>query len=77
MRDISRNYLRTFSAMQTMSTWEMVLLGGLALLVLFWAGPGVKAMLEKSRQAEERDWAGLLVPLLLVVAFVILLMKMV
>jgi hypothetical protein len=63
--------------MQTMSTWEMVLLGGLALLVLFWAGPGVKAMLEKSRQAEERDWAGLLVPLLLVVAFVILLMKMV
>ena len=63
--------------MQTMSTWEMVLLGGMALLVLFWAGPGVKAMLEKSRQAKERDWAGLLVPLLLVVAFVILLMKMV
>jgi hypothetical protein len=63
--------------MQTMSTWEMVLMGGLALLVLFWAGPGVKAMLEKSRQAKERDWAGLLVPLLLVVAFVILLMKMV
>ena len=63
--------------MQTMSTWEMVLMGALALLVLFWAGPGVKAMLEKSRQAEERDWAGLLVPLLLVVAFVILLMKMV
>jgi hypothetical protein len=63
--------------MQTMSTWEMVLLGGLAILVLFWAGPGVKAMLEKSRQAKERDWAGLLVPLLLVVAFVILLMKMV
>jgi len=63
--------------MQTTSTWEMVLLGGLALLVLFWAGPGVKAMLEKSRQAKERDWAGLLVPLLLVVAFVILLMKMV
>ena len=63
--------------MQTMSTWEMVLMGALAILVLFWAGPGVKAMLEKSRQAEERDWAGLLVPLLLVVAFVILLVKMV
>jgi hypothetical protein len=63
--------------MQTMSTWEMVLMGALAILVLFWAGPGVKAMLEKSRQAKERDWAGLLVPLLLVVAFVILLMKMV
>jgi hypothetical protein len=63
--------------MQTMSTWEMVLMGALALLVLFWAGPGVKAMLEKSRQAKERDWAGLLVPLLLDVANVILLMKMV
>jgi hypothetical protein len=63
--------------MQTMSTWEMVLMGALAILVLFWAGPGVKAMLEKSRQAKERDWVGLLVPLLLVVAFVLLLMKMV
>jgi len=63
--------------MQTMSTWEMLLMGALAVLVLFWAGPGIKATLEKSRQAKERDWAGLLVPLLLVVAFVILLMKMV
>jgi hypothetical protein len=63
--------------MQTMSTWEMVLLGALALLVLFWAGPGVKAMLEQSRQAKQRDWAGLLVPLLLVIAFVILLTKLV
>ena len=52
-------------------------MGALALLVLLWAGPGVKAMLEKSRQAKERDWAGLLVPLLLVVAFVILLIKLV
>lgn len=63
--------------MQTMSTWEMVLLGALALLVLFWVGPGVKAMLEQSRQAQSRDWAGLLVPLLLVIAFVLLLIKMV
>jgi flagellar biogenesis protein FliO len=55
----------------------MVLLGALALLVLFWAGPGVKAMLEQSRQAQSRDWAGLLVPLLLVIAFVILLIKLV
>ena len=63
--------------MQKLSTWEMVLMAAIALLVLFWAGPGVKAMLEQSRQAKERDWAGLLVPLLLVVAFVLLLMKMV
>jgi len=63
--------------MQNLSTWEMVLMAAIALLVLFWAGPGVKAMLEQSRQAKERDWAGLLVPLLLVVAFVLLLMKLV
>jgi hypothetical protein len=63
--------------MQKLSTWEMVLLAALALLVLFWARPGVKAMLERSRQAKERDWAGLLVPLLLVIAFVLLLMKLV
>jgi hypothetical protein len=63
--------------MQKLSTWEMVLLAVLALLVLFWAGPGVKALLEQSRQAKERDWTGLLVPLLLVVAFVLLLMKLV
>jgi len=63
--------------MQNLSTWEMVLMAAIALLVLFWVGPGVKAMLEQSRQAKERDWAGLLVPLLLVVAFVLLLMKMV
>jgi hypothetical protein len=63
--------------MQTMSTWEMVALGAIALLVLFWSGPGIKAMLEQSRQAKQRDWAGLLVPLLLVVAFVLLLIKLV
>jgi hypothetical protein len=63
--------------MQTMSTWEMVALGAIALLVLFWSGPGIKAMLEQSRQAKERDWAGLLIPLLLVVAFVLLLIKLV
>jgi hypothetical protein len=63
--------------MNKLSTWEMVLMAAIALLVLFWAGPGVKAMLEQSRQAKERDWAGLLVPLLLVVAFVLLLMKLV
>jgi hypothetical protein len=63
--------------MQTLSTWEMVALGALALLVLFWSGPGIKAMLEQSRQAKERDWVRLLIPLLLVVAFVLLLIKLV
>jgi flagellar biogenesis protein FliO len=34
-------------------------------------------MLEQSRKAEKRDWAGLLLPLLLVIAFVIFLIMMV
>lgn len=63
--------------MQDMSTWEMVLLGVMVVLVLFWLGPGIPAMLEKSRQAEERDWGGLLIPLALVVIFVLFLISMV
>jgi hypothetical protein len=63
--------------MENMSTWEMILLGAIALGVLIWAGPGVKVMLEQSRKAESRDWAGLLLPLLLVVAFVVFLIMMV
>ena len=63
--------------MEQMATWEMLLLGVLLVLVLFWMGPGVKAMLEKSRQAEERDWAGLLLPIALVVLFVLLLISLV
>lgn len=63
--------------MEQMSTWEMLLLGVLVLLVLLWMGPGARTMLEKSRQAENRDWAGFLWPVAFVVLFVILLIKMV
>ena len=64
-------------AMQAMSTWEMLLLGVLVILVLFWVGPGIKATLEKSRQAEQRDWAGFLLPIALVILFVLFLMSIV
>jgi hypothetical protein len=63
--------------MQQLSTWEMLLLGALVLLVLFWFGPGIKATLEKSRQAESRDWAGFLLPIVLVILFVLFLIKLV
>jgi hypothetical protein len=62
--------------MEAMSTWEMVLLGALVVLVLFWIGPGIKPMLEQSRKAE-KDWAGLLIPIIAVILFVILLVSMV
>ena len=63
--------------MNQMATWEMVLLGALVVLVLFWIGPGVKATFERSRQAEHRDWTGFLLPIIVVILFVLLLIKMV
>jgi hypothetical protein len=63
--------------MEQMSTWEMVLVGALVVLVLFWVGPGIKPMLEQSRHAENRDWAGVLIPVIVVILFVLLLIKMV
>ena len=62
--------------MESMSTWEMLLVGVVVVLVLFWVGPGIKPMLEQSRHAE-KDWAGLLVPMIAVILFVILLVSMV
>lgn len=62
--------------MEQMSTFEMIMLGVIALGVLLWAGPGVKTMLQQSREAE-KDWAGVLFPIALVILFVIFLIMMV
>jgi hypothetical protein len=62
--------------MQPLSTWENLLLGALALLMIFWMKPGIKAAMEKSKTAKS-DWSGLLIPLVLVVLFVVFLIAMV
>ncbi|MDD5580335.1 MAG: hypothetical protein PHY16_13770 [Methylobacter sp.] len=62
--------------METFSTWESVLLGAMVLLIIFWMGPGIKASIEQSKNAKP-DWAGLLMPIGLVVLFVIFLIAMV
>lgn len=62
--------------MQTPETWEMILIGALVILLIFWFRPGIKAALERSRQAE-KDWKAVLIPLALVVLFVILLISLV
>lgn len=62
--------------MQTPETWEMILIGALVVLLIFWFRPGIKASLERSRQAE-KDWKAVLIPLALVVLFVILLISLV
>lgn len=58
--------------MQQMATWEMILLGAVAILVIFWFRPGIKAMLERSQHAE-KDWPSVLIPIAMVVLFVIFL----
>lgn len=58
-----------------MELWQQLLLGALALLVVFWFRPGIKAMLERSKEAP-KDWRGALIPLGLVVLFVILLIAL-
>ena len=55
-----------------METWEQILLGVFALIVLLWFFPGIKPMLEKSKAAP-KDWPGLLIPVGLVVLLVIFL----
>lgn len=55
-----------------MQLWEQILLAimGLGILLLFW--PGVKQVIRESEEASERDWAGFLIPIALVVALVVL-----
>lgn len=55
-----------------MALWEQLALGAVALLVIFWFRPGIKAALQKSEQAE-KDWPGLLLPIAAVILFVIFL----
>lgn len=62
--------------MESLSTIESLILGALVLLVLFWLGPGVKASLERSKNAEA-DWKAVLLPLGFVVLFVLFLIAMV
>ncbi len=59
--------------MESPKTWELILVGALAIILIFVFRPGVKAAFEQSRRAE-KDWAGLLIPLAIVVALVVLLL---
>lgn len=56
-----------------MAIWEQILLGigAVVLVFLFW--PGVKVAMQKSREAENPDWQGALVPIVAVVLFIVLL----
>ncbi len=54
-----------------MEIWEQILLGIGTVVILFMFWPGAKVAMEKSKNAENPDWQGALIPILLVVLFVI------
>jgi len=54
-----------------MGLWEQILLGIGTVVILFMFWPGAKVAMEKSKNAENPDWQGAFVPILLVVLFVI------
>lgn len=62
--------------MEQMQTWEAVLVGIIAVLLIFVFRPGIKQALQQSREAEEKDWKGALVPIGFVLLFVILLIAL-
>ncbi len=56
-----------------MELWEQLVLGALAVLVLFLFGPGVKATIERSKNAEEKHWNTLILLAVVLIAFVVFL----
>jgi hypothetical protein len=58
-------------------TWELLILGALVILLLFWFRPGLKQAFKQSQEAENKDWLGVLIPLAAVAAFVVLLLYIV
>ncbi|MCF7971864.1 MAG: hypothetical protein K9L22_11965 [Methylococcaceae bacterium] len=59
-----------------LSVWENVFLGIMALGLIFWMRPGIKASLQQKKDGPT-DWLGALIPIIGVVLFVIFLIMMV
>lgn len=62
--------------MESAAWWEILLGGVVALLLIMWFRPGLKAAIERGRTAK-KDWPAALIPLALVVLFVLLLVQLV
>jgi len=59
-----------------LSVWENVFLGAMALGLIFWMRPSIKASVQQNKEAPS-DWLGALIPIAGVVLFVIFLIMMV
>lgn len=55
-----------------MELWQQLLAGALGLLIVFMFFPGIKATMEKSRNAEEKHWGTLALLAIVLIAFVLL-----
>ena len=66
------HYPQDKKKMEPIATWEKLLLGVLALLVILWFSPGINKMMGVSRDAKS-DWIGLAIPIAMVSLFVFLL----
>jgi len=62
--------------MTQFDTWELIAIGAVVLLVLFWFRPGLKQAFKQSKEATNKDWSGVLLPIGLVVLFVIVLISL-
>ncbi|MDH3280343.1 MAG: hypothetical protein OEQ18_04340 [Gammaproteobacteria bacterium] len=58
--------------MESLETWEKIVLAGMALALILLLRPGLKGAFRQSQQGP-KDWMGLLVPLVFVVLFVAIL----
>lgn len=58
--------------MNPLASWENILLGVIAIAIVFMFFPGVKTMLKQSQEAE-KDWPGFVLPIGAVILFVIFL----
>jgi len=58
-----------------MALWEQLLAGALGLLVLFIFFPGIKATMERSRNAKEKHWGTLILLTILLIGFILLLIS--
>lgn len=61
-----------------MQTWEIVLAGAAAILVVMMLMPRIRESMKRTAERKEpKDWKGALIPLVMVALFVVLLISMV
>lgn len=58
-----------------MELWEQLLAGAIGLLVLFMFFPGIKATMERSKNAEEKHWGTLALLAVVLIGFIMLMIS--